>query len=329
VAANPKINPSSQFSQQSSEWDLVITRVFDAPRELVWKVWTDPAHIQQWWGPKGFTNPRCEWNARPKGPIRIDMRAPDGVVYPMSGLFQELVEPERLVFISSALDDKGNSMFDILNTVILADHHGKTELTLQVRVIKATAQAPQYLKGMETGWNQSLDRLGDHIAPTVASAIATISGDREIVCTRVFDAPRELVWQVFTDPSHITHWWGPRGFSVTTQSMQLKPGGVWRHVMHGPDGRDYQCRIVYREVVKPERLVYEHSPEEGCEPVRFETTVTFTALGDKTRIDFRSTFPSTAERDDNAKKYGAVEGLTDTLARLAEHLSNLQQRGEK
>jgi uncharacterized protein YndB with AHSA1/START domain len=325
AASNARINTL----MGSSEWDLVITRVFDAPRELVWKVWTDPTHLAQWWGPKGFTNPRCEWNAQPKGSIRIDMRGPDGVIYPMSGVFQELIEPERLVFLSSALDDKGNSMFDILNTVTLADHRGKTELTLQVRVIKATAHAPQYLKGMEIGWNQSLDRLGDHVAQTVAaSEIATISGDREIVCSRVFDAPRDLVWRIFTDPNHITHWWGPHGFSTTTQQMQLKPGGIWRHVMHGPDGRDYHCRIIYREIVKPERLVYKHSPEEGTEPVRFETTVTFTVQGDRTRIDFRMRFPSTAERDHNAKVYGAVEGLTNTLARLAEHLSSLLA-GEK
>ena len=99
-ASNARINPATE-----SQWDLVLTRVFDAPRDLVWKVWTDPAHIQQWWGPKGFTNPRCEWNARSKGSIRIDMRGPDGAIYPMSGTFQELVEPERIVFFSSALDD--------------------------------------------------------------------------------------------------------------------------------------------------------------------------------------------------------------------------------
>jgi len=162
MSANPKVNAAE------SQSDLVLTRVFDAPRELVWKVWTDPAHLAQWWGPKGFSNPRCEWNARPEGSIRIDMRGPDGHVYPMSGVFQELVEPERIVFVSSALDEQGNSMFDILNTVTFADRRGKTEMTLRVRVMKATAQAPQYLKGMEMGWNQSLDRLGEHIAKLVS-----------------------------------------------------------------------------------------------------------------------------------------------------------------
>jgi uncharacterized protein YndB with AHSA1/START domain len=148
-------------AEQSAEWDLVITRVFDAPRELVFKAWTETKHMAQWWGPKGFTNPVCELDVRAGGAIRIHMRAPNGVVYPMSGMFEEIIEPERLVFVSSALDDKGYSMFDVLNTVSFAEQGGKTLLTLQARVIKATAQAPQYLKGMEAGWTQSLDRLGD------------------------------------------------------------------------------------------------------------------------------------------------------------------------
>jgi len=146
---------------ESAEWDLVITRVFDAPREQVFRAWTDTRHMAQWWGPKGFTNPVCELDVRVGGAIRIHMRAPNGVVYPMSGVFEEITEPERLVFVSSALDENGNSMFDVLNTVTFAEQRGKTTLTLQARVIKATAQAPQYLKGMEAGWSQSLDRLGD------------------------------------------------------------------------------------------------------------------------------------------------------------------------
>jgi uncharacterized protein YndB with AHSA1/START domain len=145
------------------QWDLTITRVFDAPRELVFKAWTDTAHVAQWWGPKGFTNPVCEMDVRVGGAIRIHMRAPNGVVYPMTGVFKEISVPERLVFVSSALDEKGNSMFDILNTVLFADQRGKTAVTLQARVISTTALAPQYLQGMEMGWSQSLDRLGAYL----------------------------------------------------------------------------------------------------------------------------------------------------------------------
>lgn len=162
-AQNAKISAAKVKPMESPEWDLVITRVFDAPRELVFKAWTETRHVVQWWGPKGFTNPACELDVRVGGAIRIHMRAPDGVVYPMTGVFEEIVPPERLVFVASALDGDGNSMFDVLTTVIFADQRGKTALALRLRVIKATAQASQYLKGMEAGWTQSLDRLGAHL----------------------------------------------------------------------------------------------------------------------------------------------------------------------
>ena len=96
---------------------------------------------------------------------------------------------------------------------------------------------------------------------------AALVGDREIAAVRVFDAPRDLVWKVWTEPEHIAQWWGPKGFTTTTHKMEVKPGGVWRFVMHGPE-RDYQNKITYLEVVKPERLVYDHGDDgqgEACE----------------------------------------------------------------
>ncbi|MGC1687732.1 MAG: SRPBCC domain-containing protein [Candidatus Acidiferrales bacterium] len=143
--------------------EVKFTRVFDAPRGLVFKAWTDPKHVAQWWGPTGFTNPRCELDVRPGGAIRIDMRGPDGTVYPMSGVYQEIVEPERLVFTSIALDEAGNPLFENLNTVTFAEHAGKTTITLQTRVMKSTDKALQYLNGMEIGWSMTLDRLKAHI----------------------------------------------------------------------------------------------------------------------------------------------------------------------
>src|SRR5579872_2745820 len=137
-------NLANTSGTNQSKWDLVITRVFDAPRHLVFRAWTDPKQVAHWWGPNGFTNPVCELDVRPGGAMRIHMRGPDGVVYPMKGTFEEIDEPNRLVFVSSALDEKGNSMFDIRNTVIFAEQGGKTALTLQARILKTTAQAPQY-----------------------------------------------------------------------------------------------------------------------------------------------------------------------------------------
>ena len=144
--------------------ELVVTRVFDAPRHLVFRAWTDRSQLQRWWGPKGFTNPVCEVDVRPGGAIRIDMRAPDGIVYPMTGTFLDIVEPERLVFISSALNSYGEPMFEILNTVTFADEAGKTRLTVHASVSKAKPEAARHLAGMEMGWSMSLDRLAKEIA---------------------------------------------------------------------------------------------------------------------------------------------------------------------
>lgn len=144
--------------------ELVLTRVFDAPREVVFEAWTDPRHLVQWWGPKGFTNPVCEADARPGGAIRVHMRAPDGTVYPMTGVFDEVVRPERLVFTSTPLDAQGNPMFEVLTTVTFAEQGQKTKLTLQATVVKLTDAAAPYLQGMEMGWTQSLERLAEHLA---------------------------------------------------------------------------------------------------------------------------------------------------------------------
>jgi uncharacterized protein YndB with AHSA1/START domain len=145
----------------TNKYDLVLERIFDAPRELVWKAWTNPAQLAQWWGPKCFTNPVCRADVRPGGEIYVEMRAPDGTVYPMSGRYHEIVKPERIVFSSGALDAEGKPMFDIMSTVTLSDVGGKTSLKLEAKVTSMTALAPQHLSGMREGWSQSLDRLAE------------------------------------------------------------------------------------------------------------------------------------------------------------------------
>jgi len=284
------------------EPELVLTRVFKAPRGPVFAAWTEPTQVAQWWGPNGFTNPVCELDVRPGGAIRIHMRGPDGTVYPMTGVYQEIVEPERLVFTSAALDESGKPLFDVLNTVAFVEHDGTTKLTVRARVVKSTAGAAPYLAGMEAGWTQSLERLGVYLAGTA---------DREIVATRVVDAPREHVFEMFTDRQHVARWWGPKGFTSTIDEMDVRPGGVWRFVMHGPDGIDYKNKIVYDEIARPERLVYTHTGG-----AQFQATATFTSYGEKTVLAMRMLFESSRERDRVVKKFGAIEGLSQTLDRL-------------
>ena len=144
--------------------DVNVTRTFAAPRALVFDAFTDPKQLAQWWGPHGFTNPRCEFDARPGGAIHIDMRAPDGTIYPMSGEVKEVRRPERLVFTSTPLDDKGNALFEVLITATFAERGGKTTVSVNAHVVRAIASvADQMLAGMEAGWTQSLERLEEYV----------------------------------------------------------------------------------------------------------------------------------------------------------------------
>lgn len=151
------------------EKELVITRVFDAPRELVYRAWTDPRMMAQWWGPHHFTAPVCELDVRPGGAIRIHMQGPDGTIYPMTGTFQEVDAPSRLIFVSAANDNDGQPLFEILNTITLDEQEGKTTLTLRAKPFNLTAAAALPLSGMEEGWNQTLDKLAAFVTEGVGS----------------------------------------------------------------------------------------------------------------------------------------------------------------
>jgi uncharacterized protein YndB with AHSA1/START domain len=157
--------PATTRAQSLAERELTITRVFDAPRALVFKAWTDAAQLAQWWGPQGFSNPVCEIDARVGGAIRIHMRSADGSIYPMKGEFREIVPPERLVFTNIAVDEAGNHLLEGLTTVTFADEGGKTRLTLHTRAGAVADKAIMYLQGMEMGWTQSIDKLEALLTP--------------------------------------------------------------------------------------------------------------------------------------------------------------------
>jgi uncharacterized protein YndB with AHSA1/START domain len=143
---------------------------------------------------------------------------------------------------------------------------------------------------------------------------------RSIITTRVFDAPRDLVFAAWTDPKHLARWWGPTGFTTTTHTFGMHPGGVWQFIMHGPDGTDYPNRITFDEVTRPERLVYRHAGGGDFAKIQFHVTVTFEDLGGKTRLTMQALFPTALMREEVAAKYGAVEGAQQTLERLAAFL---------
>ncbi|HVU38782.1 MAG TPA: SRPBCC domain-containing protein [Opitutales bacterium] len=154
---NAKNNPAPHPITRQVRFE----RVLDAPRALVWKAWTDPRHLAQWWGPHGFTNPVCKLAVRPGGSLRIVMRAPYGVDYPMTGVFHEVEKPGRLAFLSVAWDENGGALLTSLATATFAAQGAKTKLTVLATAIGLVPVAKPMLGGMKVGWSQSLERLAE------------------------------------------------------------------------------------------------------------------------------------------------------------------------
>lgn len=143
--------------------------------------------------------------------------------------------------------------------------------------------------------------------------------DNKLVVTKLINAPSEQVFEAFTDPEHVKHWWGPTGFTTTIHKMEVKPGGVWELIMHGPDGTDYKNKSVFKEVVKPERLVYEHQSAP-----KFTATIHFEAQGNKTFLTWTMTFESAEELQKVVKTFKADEGLKQNVMKLEEYLNRIE-----
>ncbi len=315
-------------SQSAMATPVVITRSFDAPREIVFEAFTDAKQLAKWWGPRGFTNPVCEADARPGGEIRIDMRAPDGKTYPMGGRFREIVPPERLVFTTTAFSDAdGVPQFENLNTITFAESGGQTRLTLRVEILHANPAAFAALSGMKEGWNQSFDRLSEVVSEAAAPDAFVIS--------RIFNAPRDLMWKVWTESEQLAQWFGPKGAKVIHSKNDLRPGGVYHYALQSPEGNVIWGRWVYREVVKPERLLFvsSFSDEKGGItrhpmapdwPRELLSTITLAEESGKTRVTVRwiPINATLAERKafDTARS-SMIGGWTGTFEQLEDYLA--------
>lgn len=160
---------------------------------------------------------------------------------------------------------------------------------------------------------------------------ASGTANREIRLSRAYDAPREVVWDAWTDPEQVVQWWGPNGFTTTTLEIDVRAGGRWRYIMHGPDGVDYPNLQEYDDVVRPERIAGRHSDdiESTARVVSatlgsnlvFHSAVTFEDRDGKTEVTLVSVFASAEVRDRMIAEWGVIEGGEQTLARLAEHLA--------
>ncbi|WP_338768747.1 SRPBCC domain-containing protein [Massilia sp. METH4] len=314
----------------ADEVGLTIRRVFDAPRELVFTTMTDPDHLRHWWGPKECTITVARAEARPGGAFHYCMHPREG----MPGMevwgrfdFHEIARPHRFVFVNGFADEQGNRIrypllpvwpLEVLNTVTLEEDNGKTIFTLHsVPVNASDAECAAFRAGHES-MQQGFGGMYDLYEQYLATAN---TADREIVITRTLRAPRERVFDAFTDPRQISVWWGPNGYSVATASMDARAGGSWRFEMTGPDGTLWPNLVEYQEVTRPERLVYHHGSGSEGDP-GFDVRITFEEAGDaETLLTMRTIFAS-PEALAAVKKFGAEELGRQTIGKLAEYLEH-------
>jgi len=299
--------------------EIVFTRVFDAPRALVFDAWTDAEKIAQWWGPAGFTTTTQKMDVRPGGVWRFVMHGPDGRDYQNRIVYEEVARPKRLVYAHGGAEDVEPVNFRV--TVTFDEDGGKTRLTMRMVFPSAEERervAREY--GAVEGGRQTLARLAHYVAGEGAGE-RVAAGDpagHELVITRIFDAPRALVWKAWTERERMVQWWGPKGFTVPSFQMDMRPGGAYRVCMRGPDGADHWVQGVLREIVPQERLVYTWVWEdaEGNPGRETLTTVSFADRGNKTELTLRHALFETESARDSHRG-----GWSECLDRLADHLA--------
>ena len=130
------------------------------------------------------------------------------------------------------------------------------------------------------------------------------------------------MWDAWTTAEHLAHWWGPNGFNITTYEFDFRIGGLWRFMMHWPDGRDYPNHVVFTDIVELQVIAHDHGGDDG--KVHFQATATFEDVEGKIHVTMRLVFPSVKEREQVVKEYGAIEGGKQTLGRLAEYVETMK-----
>jgi len=285
---------------------LVVERIFEAPAALVWRAITTKAGLDRWFFELAEFKPQAGFEFQ----FAVEHA---GHHYDHRCRVTEVIPQQKIAFTWRYAGHVGDSLVTL---ELFAEGGGQTRLKLTHTGLETFPKALSFARSnFLQGWTRLIgSSLRDYVEHL----------DREIFVTRDFAAPREWVWEALTNPRHVVNWWGPRGFTTTIETMDVRPGGVWQHTMRGPDGVKYPNHSVFQEVVKPERIVYTHGGRRENGPgVNFVATWTFESLtAEKTRVTLRMLFPAAAERDFVAKEFGAIEGAQQTFERLGEHLAN-------
>jgi uncharacterized protein YndB with AHSA1/START domain len=241
---------------------LVIVREFAAPTTLVWKAWSEAEAMKKWWGPKDWSCPFARIDFRVGGKFLLCMAPPQGQAHWVTGTYLEIIPGKKFVATDSFSDKDGNVVdpavygmeghpTELRWVVTLEDLGGRTRMTL----VHEGMPAGLYSDMAEAGWNEIFDKMGATFEPnTEAFRAARMKPDWQLRITRSFDAPKALIWDVFTKPEHLAHWWGPQGFTLPVCEMDFKDGGKFVWGMHADDGSDHPMRGSFADIVPGERF---------------------------------------------------------------------------
>ncbi|HSY73884.1 MAG TPA: SRPBCC family protein [Dongiaceae bacterium] len=313
--------------ENTSDREILITREFNAPRELVWEAMTNPKHVVNWWGPRGFSTTIEKMDFRVGGVWKHMMHGPDGTNYPNEKVFKEIVKPEKIVFSHGGRRENGPSVDAIATWTFDAIEKNKTRVSLRM-VFPSAADRDFVVKefGAIEGGKQTLERLGEFLAEALC---------KPFVISREFTAPRELVWKAWTERERLMEWFGPKGFTMSAAKLDFRPGGIFHYAMHAPDGKEMWGKFVYREIVAPEKIVLVNSfsdekggltrhPMSPTWPLQMLTETTFAEDKGKTLITIKW-LPLDATDEErktfNDARAGMTQGWTGTFEQLDDYLA--------
>ncbi|MEN9537792.1 MAG: hypothetical protein RLZZ126_27 [Pseudomonadota bacterium] len=309
--------------------EFFITRLLHGSPQQVFDAFTQPELLAQWWGPWLFDRAETSIDLRVGGKHAIAMTAPDGSRYSLCGEYLDIQAPHKLVMtmdasahpaawhdlVDPARGDNPNPAGVSVQTVwIEPEGEGRTRLTVRTRFERALIRDNMLKLGMPDGWAESLEKLDELVQGILPRALHV---------SRLYPHPLERVYAAFTTAEALAQWWGPNGFSITTQHFDFRVGGVWQFVMHGPDGKDWPNKIVFTQI-EPQRLMAhahgDFSMGDDGSGAFFHASIRFGLFAGMTRVTNHLLFATAEARDATAKMANAVEGGKQTLARLEAYL---------
>jgi uncharacterized protein YndB with AHSA1/START domain len=283
---------------------VIVERTFNVPVDQVWRAITDKDEMKQWY----FQLERFE---AVKG-FEFDFMAEHkGMKFVHLCCVKEVILYKKLSYSWRYKGEPGNSLV----TFELFAEGNKTRVKLTHAGLESFPAVHAYdRKNFERGWN--------FIIGTGLQKYTRALSKRSMVISRLINAPVKRVWDAFADTKQVVQWWGPNGFTTTTEKREFKPGGVWNHTMHGPDGTDYPNFSTFIEIEKYKRVVYSIGDgKKGSKGIRFISTWVFEPQGQKTQVTLRGVFPTVEDYNRVVKQCGAIEGGKQTLGRLNSFLN--------